>query len=122
MLDLASLCLISNENEAKFLIVYFRPLHSIGYGVFVGYSKAPYATNSRSCRVWRADRIHEFPFFVGYGFGASQFWPKVMLKNTNSFVYPSAKGRRRLKLDNLGVIFRGASACNVQMLVKTKKN
>ncbi len=52
---------------------------------------------------------------------ASHFVAKSRDKNRNSTFYPSAKGRRELKIKTNGVVFRGESASDVQKFVAPQK-
>ena len=66
-------------------------------------------------------RISQFRNFVNHFFCESHFWPKVMTKNGLYHFYPSAKSRRELKIKTSGVIFRGASAYDVQKTIAPPK-
>ena len=53
--------------------------------------------------------------------GLKSFLAESREKNWNYLFYPSAKGRRELKIKTLGVTFRGASAYYVQKSIAPRK-
>ena len=62
-----------------------------------------------------------FRNYTHHFFAKVAFWPKVNQKTKNVIFYPSARSRRDLKIISSGVIFRDASASDVQKFVAPQK-